>query len=108
MVVPIMDVVRKRMVIGSATNLGRGLGGVLVKRNLRKNSKLPVVNTKVVGTPQIVFINPIRITHVRPPMSSIAIGRYRNTNDENSKGGHHEPFVITHGIPNHRNGHFVK
>jgi hypothetical protein len=108
MFVPIMDIVRKGMVIGSATNLGRGLGGVLVKRNLKKSSKLSVVNTKVVGTPQTVFTNPIRTIHVRPPMSSINVGGYRSIDAENSKGGHREPSVITHGIPTHRNGHFVK
>jgi hypothetical protein len=55
-----------------------------------------------------VFTNPIRATHVRPPMSSIAIKGYKSTYVENSKGGHHEPSVITHAIPNHRNAHFVK
>ncbi len=42
MVVPIMDVITKGMDIGFATNLGCGLGGVLVKRNLRKSSRLLV------------------------------------------------------------------
>jgi hypothetical protein len=107
-VVPSMDVVKKGMVIGSTTNLGRGLGGFLAKRNLKRSLGLPVVNTKVVGTPQMVFINPIRTTHVKPPMSSIVIGGYKSMDVGNSKGGHREPFAITHGIPNHRNGHFVK
>jgi hypothetical protein len=36
MVVPIMDVVKKGMVIGSTTNLGHGFNGVLVKRYLKR------------------------------------------------------------------------
>ncbi len=67
-----------------------------------------MVNTRVVATPQIVFTNPIRTTHVRPLMSSITIGGYKNIDVENSKGGHREPSIIIHGIPTHRNGHFVK
>jgi hypothetical protein len=96
------------MVIGSATNLGCGLGGILVKRNLRMSLKLLVVNIKVVGTPKIVFTNPIKTTQVRPPMTSITIRGYRNTDAENSKGRHYEPSITIHGIPTHRNGHFVK
>jgi hypothetical protein len=41
-------------------------------------------------------------------MNLIAIKRYRNTNVEDLKWGYWGPFVITLGIPNHRNGHFVK
>jgi len=53
------------------------------------------VNIRVAGTSQMVFTNPIMITHVhkttyRPLMSSIAIRGYKST-----KGGHQEPFVIT-------------
>jgi len=40
-VAPNMDVVRKGMVIGFTTNLGRGSSGFLVGGNLRKSSKLP-------------------------------------------------------------------
>jgi len=30
----------------------------------------------------MVFINPIRINHVKPPTNSIAVGRYRNIDAE--------------------------
>ncbi len=52
------------------------------------------MNTRVVGTLQKVFTNPIRTIHVRPPMSSIVVGGYKSIYVENSKGGHREPFVI--------------
>ncbi len=71
---PNMDVVRKGMVIGSATNLSRGSSGFLAKRNLRRSSGLLMVNIIIVGTPQMVFTNPIKTTHVKPLMSSIVIG----------------------------------
>jgi hypothetical protein len=63
-VAPSMNVVRGGVLIGSATNLGRGLGKFLAKRNLNKSLGLSVVTTKVVGTPQMVFINLIMIIHV--------------------------------------------
>jgi hypothetical protein len=76
--VPNMDVIRRGTLIGSPTNLGNGLGGVLARRNLSRSLALPIVTTRVVGTPQMVFINPTMITHVnkttyRPSMSSMAV-----------------------------------
>ncbi len=65
-----------------------------MKRNFRRSLGLLVVNTRVVGTLQKVFTNPIRTIHVRPPMSSIVVGGYKSIYVENSKGGHREPFVI--------------
>jgi hypothetical protein len=41
-------------------------------------------------------------------MNSITIGRYRSTNAKALKGGHQKPFIITQGISNHRNGHYVR
>jgi hypothetical protein len=59
-----MNVVKGGILIGSTTNLGHGLNGVLLTRNLSRNLKLPTVITIVVGTPQMVFTNPIMTTHV--------------------------------------------
>jgi hypothetical protein len=64
MVAPNMNVVRGGILIGSATKLGNGLGGVLTRRNLSRSSALPIATTRVVGTPQMVFTNLIMITHV--------------------------------------------
>jgi hypothetical protein len=63
-IAPNMDVVRKGVIIESATNLGRGLGGLFTRKKLTRSSGLPIANTGVVGTPQKVFTNPIMTTHV--------------------------------------------
>jgi hypothetical protein len=62
-VVPNIDVVKKGVLIGSATKLGNRSNGVLVVRNLRQNSALLTSITKVVGILQIVFTNSITTTH---------------------------------------------
>jgi hypothetical protein len=59
-----MNVVKRGLVIEFVTNLGGGSNGFLTRRNLNGNSKLLASNTKVVGTPQMVFTNPIMTTHV--------------------------------------------
>jgi len=91
-VVPSMNAVRKGIIIGSTINLGRGLNGFSMGRKLNRSLGLPTTNTRVVGTPQLVFTNQIMTTHAhktinQPPMSSIAIERYRNTNAEDPKKG---------------------
>jgi len=58
---------------------------------------------RVVGTPQMVFINPILTTFInmiadQPSMSSIAIGGYKSTDAGNLGGGYREPFGVTVGI----------
>ncbi len=83
-----MDVVKKGILIGFVTNLGSGLGGVLIGRNLSWSLALPIITTKVVGTLQMVFTNPVLTTHVnkttdRPSMNSMAIGGYKNANATN-------------------------
>jgi hypothetical protein len=83
-VAPSTNVARKGVVIEYAINLGCGSNGFSIVRSLNKSSKLPTANTRVVGTPQMVFTNPIMITHVhkttdRPPMS-LTVKRYRSTN----------------------------
>jgi hypothetical protein len=53
----------------------------------------------VVGTPYMVFIDPIMTTDVnmttyQPPMSSIVIGGYICTYARNLGGGYQEPSII--------------
>jgi hypothetical protein len=76
-IAPNMNVVKTGLVIEFVTNLGGGSDGFLT-RNLNRNSRLLTSNTTVVGTPQMVFTNPIMTTHVNKTvdqllMSSIAI-----------------------------------
>ncbi len=59
-----MDVIKRGVIIGSITKLGSGLGGILAERNLTRSSALPITTIGVVGTPQMVFTNPITTTHV--------------------------------------------
>jgi hypothetical protein len=113
-VAPNTNVVRRGVIIRSATNLGRGLGRFSAGRNLNRSLGLPITNIGVVGTPQMVFTNlGIMTTHVniianQPPMYSIIIGRYRSTNAKNPRGGYQKPSIITTGIPDHKINHFVK
>jgi hypothetical protein len=112
-VTPNMNVARRGGVIGFAVNLGRGLGGFLMGKSLSRSLRLSTTNARFFGTPQMLFTNPIIIIHVHktidePPMSSIAIGGYRNTYAENPKGEYQGPSIMTHGIFNYRNGHFVR
>jgi hypothetical protein len=108
-----MNVAKRGVVIGFAVNLGRGLGGFLMGKSLSRSLRLSTTNARVVGTPLMVFTYPIIIIHVHkttnePPMSSIAIGGYRNTYVENPKGEYRGPSIMIQGIFNHKNGHFVK
>jgi hypothetical protein len=72
------NVVKSGVLIRCATNLGGGLGGVLVGRNLSWSSTLPTSTIGIVETPQIVFTNLIMTTHVnriadRPSMGSMVV-----------------------------------
>jgi hypothetical protein len=40
-------------------------------------------------------------------MNLMAIGRYRNANAANPRGGYQEPFTLTTLIIDHRDGHYV-
>ena len=64
-VAPNMDFVKMGVLFGFATKLGNGSSGVLARRNLSRNSTRPVITTRVVGTPQMVFTNPIITIHVK-------------------------------------------
>jgi hypothetical protein len=108
-----MDVVKRRVLIGSATKLGSKSGGVSARRNLSQNSTLPTTTTRVVTTLQMVFTNPITTTHVkrtvdRPLMSSMAARRYRRVDVANLRGGYQKPFAIITQILDHKDGHYVR
>ncbi len=62
-VVPNIDVVKRGVLIGFATKLGSGSGGVLARRNLNWSWALPTATIKVIGIPQVVFINLIMAIH---------------------------------------------
>ncbi len=84
-----MDVVKRGILIGSTTNMGSGLDGVLVGRKLNESTTLPPTIIGVVGTPQMVFTNSIMITHVNrttnePSMNSMAAKGYKIANVMNS------------------------
>jgi hypothetical protein len=110
---PNIDVIKKGILIGSATKLGSESGGVSVVRNLNRSLALPTTTIRVVSTPQMVFVNLITITHVnrttdQPLMSSMAIGRYRSADVASSKRGYQKPFIVTASILDHIDGHYVK
>jgi len=41
-------------------------------------------------------------------MSSMVIGRYKNENATNPRGGYWKPYVVTTPIFDHRDGHYVR
>jgi len=88
-VAPNIYVVTRGVLIRSTTKLGNKLSGILAKRNLNRNTTLPIITIGVVGTPQMVFTNPIMIIHVnrnlsQPLMSSMVVGGYKNVDATNS------------------------
>ncbi len=90
---PNMNVARRGVVIGSIVNLSHGLSEFSMGRNLSRSLELPTGNTRVFGTPQMVFTNPIMNIHVhktidRPPMNSKVARRYRSKNGEHPKRGY--------------------
>jgi hypothetical protein len=44
------NVVKGGVLIGYVTSLGCGLGGILIGRNLNRNSGLPITTIGVIGT----------------------------------------------------------
>jgi hypothetical protein len=95
-----MDVVRKGVLIRSATKLGSGSNGISIGRKLNGSSTLPTITTRIVGTPKMVFTIPTMIIHVnrtanQPLMNSMDVGKYRNVNAMNPRRGYQEPFVVT-------------
>jgi hypothetical protein len=62
-VAPNIDVVKRGVLIGFATKLASGSSGVLARRNLNRSSTLPTTTIKVIGIPQVVFINLIMTIH---------------------------------------------
>jgi hypothetical protein len=114
MVVPLdTNVVRGGVLIGFATNLGPGLGGVLIGSNLSRSLGLPIVTIGVIRTHQMVFTNLRMAIHVnkiadQPLMNSMVVGGYKNTYAKNPRRGYCEPFVVTREIPTHINDHFFE
>jgi hypothetical protein len=108
-----MDVVRRGLLIGSATKLGSGSGGVLARRKLNGSLALPITTTRVVRAPQLVFTNPIMIIRVnriidQPLMSSMVARGYRNEDATNPRRGYQKPFAVTTPILDHKYDHYVK
>jgi hypothetical protein len=62
-VAPSTNVTKRGIVIESTINLSCGSNGFST-RNLNRILGLPTANTGVVGTPQMVFTNPIMTIHV--------------------------------------------
>jgi hypothetical protein len=92
-VVPNMNVARRGVVIGSIVNLSHGLSEFSMGRNLSRSLELPTGITRVFGTLQMVFTNPIMTIHVhktidQPPMNSKAARRYRSKNGKDPKRGY--------------------
>jgi hypothetical protein len=61
----------------------------------------------------MVFTNLIMIIHVKrttyqPSMSLMAARRYKITSVRNLKRRYWEPFIVTTGITNNKNGHSVR
>jgi len=89
---PNIDVVKRGVLIGFVTKLGSGSNGVSIRRNLSRSLGLPTSTIRVVGIPQMLFINPIMAIHGnktvdRPLMNSMATGRCKNANVVHSRGG---------------------
>ncbi len=77
-VAPNINVVRRGVLIGSATKLGNGSSGISVIRNLNQSLALPTTTNGVVDILQMVFTNLIIMIHVnmtidRPLMSSMVV-----------------------------------
>jgi len=108
-----IDVVRREILIGFVTKLGSRSNGILARRNLSQSSMLLTTTTRVVGIPQMVFINPITTSHGnmtvdQPLMSSMIVGGRRSANVMHSRGRYRELIILTTPILDHRNGHYVK
>jgi len=61
------------------------------KKEFESKFETPTVTTAIIGTPQMVFTNPIMTIHVnktayQPLMNSMVAKRYKITNAKNLKG----------------------
>jgi hypothetical protein len=88
-----MNVDRKGIVIEPTTNLGKGSGKFSIGMSLNRSLGLPTMNTRVAETSQMVYTNPIMITHVykttyQPSMNSLVVRGYRIIDVEDPKRGH--------------------
>jgi hypothetical protein len=92
-VAPNMNVGKKGIITEFAVNLSCESDKFSKGTSLNRSSGLPMTNTRVVGTPQMVFTNPIMIIHVhktidRPSMNLIVARGYRSTNAKDPKRRH--------------------
>ncbi len=63
-VAPTTNFVKNGILTGSITNLGCGPRGVSTGRNLSRSSRILISIIGVIGTPHMVFTNPIMTIHV--------------------------------------------
>jgi hypothetical protein len=108
-----MNVVKRGILIPSATKLGSGSDKISTIRKLNGSLTLPTTIVGVVGTLQMVFTNLIMNTHVnktanRPLMNSMATGGYKSVNAINPKKGYQKPSTIIAPILDHKDGHYVR
>ncbi len=92
-VAPNTNVIRGGVLIGFVINLGSRLVRVSIGRNPNWSLTILIATTGVVGTPQMVLTNLIMIIHVnmttnQPPMNSMDVGRYKNVDATNRRGGY--------------------
>ncbi len=78
---PNTNVTKRGIIIRFVVNLDHALGRFSIGKKLNRSLRLPTTNTRVVGTPQMVFTNIIMTTHVhkttyRPLMNLITTRGY--------------------------------
>jgi hypothetical protein len=85
-----------------------------MRRNLSRSLRVPIATTGIVGTPQMVFINPMMTTHVnkianQPLMILMVVGKYINMYKcWKSRKRILRTSIVTTGIPNNKNGHSLR
>ncbi len=67
-VAPTTNFAKSGVLIGYVANLGHGLRRVLMRKNLSRSLGIRITTIGVVGTPHMVFTNPIMTTHVNMTM----------------------------------------
>jgi hypothetical protein len=112
-VVPTTYFVRSGTLIRPTTNLGYGLGGVSMKRNLNRSSGILVAIIGIVATPHMVFTNPIMTIHVnkitdQTLMNSMDVGGYISIDAGNLGRGYRKPSVVSTRINDNKNGHSMR
>jgi hypothetical protein len=112
-VAPNTNVVKGGILISYVENLGYGCDIVSIGISLNRSLEMLTITTRIVGTPHMVFTNPIMTTRVniiinRILMNSLVAREYKSTNVENPRGGYREPSIITIGILDHKNDRSIE